>query len=135
MDPSHTAAPLRLRSNLGLIALLELPLILMSFGILIAGLDSVLMRSYSLAMSAAVGYLLLGYGLYAFKILLALGRIEGKQAWNILVGNAAYYLTMWAGLCMAILSDGVSSSKLQVLLGILPLALLGIWYAQQRHRV
>jgi hypothetical protein len=126
------ALPLRTRRALGWIALLESPLIFLALFPLTMAIDAVFTAesvSTFLMLSTLAGYLTLGLGLYAYKIWMALGKVEGTQAQNLLWGHAAYYIVFY--LVAMVVAIHESAEVLNVAIWMLPLPILAVWYAHE----
>jgi len=129
-----TALPIRLRRDLGLIAVLELPLILLSMILFASGLARWWSAPLDPLLNAGLALVGLGFGLYFYKILAALGILGLSQGRNLIWGNALYYLIMWAVINISTLVQA-STNGLAILMATIPILLLSFYYVNQGKKL
>lgn len=126
--------PIRLRRDLGLIAVLELPLMLLSMILFASGFEQWWNTPFDPLLNAGLAFVGLGYGLYAYKILAAMGMLRLSQGRNLIWGNALYYMVMWAVINITTLVQA-STNGLAILMATIPILLLSFYYVNQGKKL
>ena len=126
--------PIRLRRDLGLIAVLELPLMLLSTVLFASGLDQWWNTPFDPLLNAGLAFVGLGYGLYTYKIFAAMGTLGLSQSRNLIWGNALYYVVMWAAINISAITQ-ISINSPAIIMATFPILLLAFYYINQGKKL